>query len=58
MKTWKIIDNGKVISKHNTFWLAQEAVTRHFRNRKITNSYAIIPIEFETEEEHRKHIVR
>ena len=44
MKTWQVVDNDKVISKHKSFYLAQEAVTRHLLNKKISNHYEIMPI--------------
>ena len=43
-KKWAVVDKGKIISKHVDFYLAQTAVTRHFQNRKITNSYKLIPL--------------
>ena len=43
MKTWRVFDRGKTISKHKSFYLAQVAVSRHLINRKISNNYEIVP---------------
>ena len=43
-KKFAIVDKGKVISKHVDFYNAQKAVEKHFKNRKITNDYKIVPL--------------
>jgi len=53
-KTHKVICHGKTISRHMDFYHAQEAITEHFRTRKIDNSYEIIPIEFNSYQDYLK----
>ena len=37
-----VIDDGKIISQHRSFYLAQCAVERHLRKNKISNNYQIV----------------
>jgi len=43
-KTWQIVDNGEVISKHISLWHAQTAAERKLKEKKITNKYEIVPM--------------
>ena len=52
-KKWQIICEGKIVSKHVSFYLAQIAATRHLKSGKINNSYKIESLPL-TEIERRK----
>jgi len=43
-KKFAVIDKGTIISKHVDFYLAQKAVERHLKDRKISNDYEIVSI--------------
>jgi len=43
-KKFAVVDKGKIVSKHVDFYLAQMAVERHLRNRKISNNYRIVAL--------------
>ena len=40
-KKFAIIDNGKIISKHISFYHAQTGVEKHLKTGKIGNGYII-----------------
>jgi len=44
-KRWRVVCDGKTISKHITFLHAQNGVERHLRTGKINNNYEILHIE-------------
>jgi len=44
-KTWAIVCDGKVISKHISFIHAQEHITKLFREKRINNNYKIMPFD-------------
>lgn len=43
-KTWGIFCKRKIISKHINFLLAQDYVSKLFKENKIDNTYEIKPI--------------
>ena len=54
-KTWQIVENGEVISRHIDFYHAQDYIHTLFNQGKISNSYDILPIPFLTRKEYLQH---
>lgn len=40
-KSWFVVDGGKIISKHSSFYLAQKGSEKGLKLGKLTNNYEI-----------------